>query len=232
MKIVYGNKEELQKQIAKEFAQRINSKEKSNVILATGNSPVGLYNEMINLYNKGELSFKNVTSYNLDEYLGMDEITKKYAFRKFMNDNLFNKVDIDKNNTFFPEEGTESYNEKLDKVDKMDWTLLGVGSNGHIAFNEPGTPFSYRTNEVVLKKSTIADNFPNPEEILTSAITMGMYDIYNKSSKIVLLAWGNAKKPALDMLVKGIKTDEWPITHFTDHPCLTIYTDIEEFKGE
>ena len=230
LKIIAGEKALLEEHIANEFADIINSKENPKIILATGNSPVALYKKMINLNQDGKLSFENVETFNLDEYLGMDEEQfKKYSFREFMNQNLFNHVNINKDNTHFPTKDTKAYDALMDeKVDKFDWTILGVGSNGHIAFNEPGTPFSYRTNVVELKESTIKDNFGDAEDFLTGAVTMGMSDIYGKSGKIVLIAWGEAKRPALEKIMAGIKTDEWPITNFIDHENMTIYTDLED----
>jgi glucosamine-6-phosphate deaminase len=122
LKIVSGDKAQLEEHIANEFADIINSKDNAKIILATGNSPVALYKKMINLNKEGKLSFENVESFNLDEYLGMnDEQFKKYSFREFMNNNLFNHVNINKDNTHFPTKDTDAYNALMDeKVDKFD----------------------------------------------------------------------------------------------------------------
>ncbi len=227
VKFIVKTKEELEQYVADRMAEIVKEKENPKFILATGNSPVGVYKKLI-LKHKDGLSYKNLTSYNLDEYRGIDKFPQD-SFRKFMNDNLFNHIDIDKENTHFPDT-VSNYDEKLDKIDKFNFTILGVGTNGHIAFNEPGTKFETRTNEVDLTKSTIKSNFPSRTSYPTSAITMGLNDIYNKSSEIILLAWGEGKKDALLKLRNGIKTDECPITHFADHPNMTIVTDLEEFK--
>ena len=119
-KIAFGNRAAIEKQIAEEFAVTINETENPKVIMATGSSPVALYKEITKLNKEGVFSFKNVESFNLDEYLGMNENTSHHAFRKFMNDNLFDHVDIDKANTHFPTEDTAAYDAKLDQVGKMD----------------------------------------------------------------------------------------------------------------
>ncbi len=227
IKFVVGNKEELELFVSNRMAEIIKEKEQPKFILATGNSPVGVYKNLINDHNGG-LSFKNLTSYNLDEYIGIDQYPQD-AFRKFMNDNLFDHVDINKENTHFPVT-PEGYNDELDGIEKFDFTILGVGTNGHIAFNEPGTPFSSRTHVVELEQSTIESNFPGRDSYPTTAITMGLHDIYHKSNEIILLAWGEGKRDALTKLKQGIKSDDCPITHFVDHPNMTIVTDLEEFK--
>ncbi len=225
MEIIKGKKEELEIKVATVISNIITEKPAAKLILATGNSPVGVYSNLIKNHQSG-LSFSEVTSYNLDEYLDI-ETYKEDSFRKFMNDNLFDNIDIDKENTNFPTT-TEEYDAKLDQIDKFDFTILGVGTNGHIAFNEPGTPFETRTNLVKLTESTIISNFPGRDDYPTEAITMGLYDIYNKSKKIILLAWGEGKRDALTKLKEGVKRDDCPITHFVDHPDFTIVTDIED----
>ncbi len=226
MNILKGNKEELELKVANVISGIITEKPESKLILATGNSPVAVYKHLINKNQNEGLDFSKVISYNLDEYLGIDKFESD-SFRKFMDDNLFNHVNIDKDQTNFPTT-TQEYDEKLNRIDKFDFTILGVGTNGHIAFNEPGTPFETRTNQVKLTQSTIESNFPGRDEYPTEAITMGLYDIYNKSSKIILLAWGEGKRDALNKFKEGVKRDDCPITHFIDHPDFTIVTDLED----
>lgn len=228
VKFIVKTKEELEAFVADRMASIIKEKETPKFILATGNSPVGVYKNLINKHVNEGLSFENLVSYNLDEYRGIDQFPQD-SFRKFMNDNLFDHVNINKENTHFPNT-VEEYDAELDKIDGFDFTILGVGTNGHIAFNEPGTPFTTRTNEVVLTQSTIESNFPGRDSYPTEAVTMGLYDIYNKSKEIILLAWGEGKRDALTKLKAGIKLDDCPITHFYDHPNMTIVTDLEDFK--
>ncbi len=230
MKIISGNKSELEKKIADIISKIIKEKKNPKLILATGNSPVGVYKELIKNYQKDNLSFKNVISYNLDEYLEIEKYPSD-GFKKFMKDNLFNFIDIDEKNTFFPK-NPEEYNNKLDQIDKFDFTILGVGTNGHIAFNEPGTLFDSRTHEVKLTKSTINSNFAGRKDYPTRAITMGLQDIYHKSSKIILLAWGDSKRNALNKLLLGEKNIDFPITYFYDHSDFTVITDLKDLKEE
>ncbi len=227
IKFIVKDKAELEKFVADRMASIVKEKESPKFILATGNSPVGVYQNLIKHHNEG-LSFKNLTSYNLDEYRDIDKYPED-SFRKFMDDNLFNHIDIDKANTHFPD-GLEEYDAELDAIGEFDFTILGVGTNGHIAFNEPGTKFEARTKEIELEQSTIDSNFPGRDDYPTKAVTMGLYDIYNKSKEIILLAWGEGKRDALNKLKEGIKTDDCPITHFVDHPNMIIVTDLEDFK--
>ena len=228
IKFIVKDKAELENIVADRMATIIKENNNPFFILATGNSPVGVYRNLIKHYNNN-LSFKNLTSYNLDEYRGIEDFPQD-SFRNFMDDNLFNHIDIDKSNTNFPS-SIESYDIELDKIEKFDFTILGVGTNGHIAFNEPGTKFETRTNELKLTQSTIESNFPGRTEFPTTAITMGLYDIYNKSKEIFLLAWGEGKREALNILKEGVKRDDWPITHFIDHPNMTIVTDLKGFEN-
>lgn len=226
IKFIVKEKTELEKFVADRMAQIIKENETPHFILATGNSPVGVYKNLVNLYTKG-LSFKDVTSYNLDEYRGINKFPLD-SFRRFMNDHLFDHIDIKKENTFFPSK-PKDYDKALDKIEKFDFTILGVGTNGHIAFNEPGTLFEDRTKEVELAQSTIDSNFPERSEYPTKAITMGLFDIYHKSNEIILLAWGEGKRDALNKLREGVKRNDCPITHFVDHPNMIVVTDLEEF---
>ncbi len=227
VKFIVGEKDKLEDLVANRMTELVKTKEKPKFILATGNSPVGVYKKLIKAHQNG-LSFKNLTSYNLDEYRDIETYPED-SFKKFMNDNLFDHIDIDKSNTHFPMD-EKSYDKALDEIKLFDFTILGVGTNGHIAFNEPGTSFNSRTHEVVLEESTIKSNFKDRDKYPTKAITMGLFDIYNKSNEIILLAWGEGKKEALKKLQNGIKDDNCPITHFADHPNITIITDLEEFK--
>ena len=158
-----------------------------NIILglATGSSPIGIYQNLINEYQNSSISFENVITYNLDEYVG---ITREHpqSYYYFMNDNLFNHVDIDKNNVHVPfayegqyEESCKKYTQELKSV-SVDIQLLGIGANGHIGFNEPGTDFEQETFIVELTDKTREDNkrfFNSIDEVPTHAITMGIADI-------------------------------------------------------
>ena len=132
--------------------------------LATGGTPVGMYKELIRMYNEGELDFSKVTSINLDEYVGLSG-EHDQSYRYFMNTNLFNHINIDKTKTFVPnglaknlEEECKNYDNKIEELGGIDVQLLGIGNNGHIAFNEPGDELSAGTHIISLTESTIEAN--------------------------------------------------------------------------
>ncbi len=230
--IMIGTKVDLVDEIANQFKKQIKSKPSSALCLPTGNSPIEIYKKLIEFYKKDNLSFKGIETYNLDEYLGIDPWTNPLSFRKFMDTYLFDHIDIKKTNTHFPK-SIRSYNDLLDDVEQFDLAMIGVGVNGHIAFNEPGSEFG-RTQEVELSSSTIKVNFLEKgidDDYPDKAITMGLFDIYEKSNKIILIAWGESKRAALikfkEAKASGIKDPSWPITYFIDHPNFKIYTDIK-----
>ncbi len=225
MEIIVKSKKEIDLIVAAKIKEIINTSRNPLLLLATGNTPINIYKNLISFYNKKEVSFKHVTTFNLDEYDDIDKF-KEDSFRNFMDKNLFNHIDIDKSKTFFPISEKE-YDEKLDSYGNFDFTILGVGTNGHIAFNEPGSNPETRTNKVELTKSTILSNFPKRDDYPTKAITMGLYDIYNKSNLIYLVAYGENKRNALEKLLEGKIDYNWPITHLINHKNIVIFTDIE-----
>jgi glucosamine-6-phosphate deaminase len=197
MEIKILNKEEIDKIVADKIAKLIKNKPNAVLGLATGSTPLGVYKNLINLNKKGKVSFKNVSTFNLDEYVGIDE-THNQSYRYFMNKNLFDEIDIDKNNTHFPNNKTstpEVYDEQIKVAGGIDFQVLGIGSNGHIAFNEPNTPFDSLTHIVNLTDSTIKDNsrfFNSIDEVPTKAVSMGLKSIMS-ASEIVLIATGKNK---------------------------------------
>ena len=214
-------------------------KENPNCILglATGSSPLGVYNNIINAYKAGEVSFKDVKTFNLDEYVGL-EGTHEQSYRYFMNHNLFDHIDINKENTHVPS-GTEDYEEKAKEYDTLieqaggiDLQILGIGSDGHIAFNEPGTPFNSLTHVAELAESTIQDNsrfFNSVEEVPTKAVTMGLASIM-KAKKIVLIATGANKADAIKGLLLDVITEDLPCSILRNHPDVTIYVDRDAYS--
>ena len=181
-----------------------------------------------------EVSFKDVTTFNLDEYLGLDG-THDQSYRYFMNVNLFNHIDINKENTHVPSGFVTSdaeaalYDEAINAKGGIDIQLLGLGSDGHIAFNEPGTPFNSLTHIAELTEQTISDNsrfFEKIEDVPTKACTMGLQSIMN-AKKIVLIALGKGKVEAVRKLVHGEIDIQWPCTILKNHPNVTIYVDSE-----
>ncbi len=199
--------------------------------LATGTTPIGLYKLMIEDCKKGT-SYKGIKTVNLDEYKGLD-INSDQSYVYFMRDNLFNHIDIDLNNTNI-EDGKatdaqaecERYNKVLEEL-QQDIQLLGLGSNGHIAFNEPGTKFGSKTHVVDLAESTIKDNsrlFKDISEVPRQAFTQGLRNIMN-AKKILILASGANKAKAVNEMVNGEVTEEVPASVLQLHPDCTLIID-------
>lgn len=230
--IVCKNTEELANEALKVMLDVIKSKENPVIGLATGSSPIGLYNAMIRDHKENGTSYKNVKSVNLDEYVGLGiESDQSYVY--FMNDNLFKGIDIDKNNTNLPNGKADDMNAECDRftalLDSMpqDIQLLGIGGNGHIGFNEPGTPFNSTTHIVELQERTRIDNarfFSSLDEVPTHAITMGIKNIMN-AKKILVVANGKSKADAVYSMVKGEITESCPASVLQNHNDVTVIVD-------
>ena len=222
---------EINEEIADEIVDLINKNPHTILGLATGSSPVGVYKELIKKYQEGLVSFKNVKTYNLDEYIGLTKDNDQ-SYYYFMMHNLFDHIDINKTNIHVPdginyEDSIENYEKNIAKDGGIDFQILGIGSNGHIAFNEPGTPFDSHVHKVELKESTRLDNsrfFASIDDVPTSAITMGLESILN-SKKILLIATGEHKDLAIKHLFEGNEDINWPMTILNRHPNVTIYCD-------
>lgn len=236
--LIFDSKQEASKEAYKILRSLIN--ENSTLGLATGGSPTGLYAEMIADHKAGNFSYKNIKSYNLDEYVGIS-YDHPESYHKFMETNLFDHIDIEKENTHVPdasaedlEDALKAYQEALNNAN-IDVQLLGVGSNGHIGFNEPGTAFDTGVHIVDLKQETIEANsrfFNNDINLVPKqAVTMGIKDIM-KAKHIILLAFGEAKQQAIKSLVKGEEiTENIPCTVLKNHPSVYVIVDKEaDFK--
>ena len=219
MKVVYLEKKQIEEEIAKVFIEKVKENPKCVLGLATGSSPLGIYKNIINAVKNGEVSFENVTTFNLDEYLGL-EGTHDQSYRYFMNvPSGFVKDDVE----------ASLYDEAISAKGGIDIQLLGLGSDGHIAFNEPGTPFDSLTHIAELTEQTISDNarfFERIEDVPTKACTMGLKSIMN-AKKIVLIATGKSKAEAVKQLINGEITEAWPCTILRNHPDVVIYVDKE-----
>lgn len=237
MKIVVGKEELISELIADEFIKTIKEKPDAILGLATGTSPLGVYNGLIKAYKEGRISFKTIRTFNLDEYIGL-EGTHNQSYRYFMNENLFNHIDINKDNTYVLK-GVGDYIEYMNNYDNLiktlggiDLQILGIGSDGHIAFNEPGTPFDSLTHVADLTESTIKDNsrlFNDISEVPTKAVTMGLQSIMN-AKRIVLIATGKNKAKAIYALLKGEMDEKMPCSILQKHPDCTIYCDEEAYS--
>ena len=200
--------------------------------LATGSTPIGLYKNMIKDHKENGTSYKNIKTVNLDEYAGLD-YSSDQSYVYFMRSNLFDHIDIDLNNTNI-ENGKatdrqaecDRYNKLLEEM-QQDIQVLGIGSNGHIAFNEPGTPFGSVTHIVDLAESTIKDNsrmFASIDEVPRQAFTMGLKNIMN-AKKVLILANGANKAKAVYGLVKGEVTENLPASVLQLHPNCVVIAD-------
>lgn len=198
--------------------------------LATGSSPIGIYKELIEKYRAGKLDFSSVTTVNLDEYSGLD--TKHpQSYRYFMDNNLFDHINIDKSRTFVPDGTAEdidgecaAYDARIKNLGGIDLQLLGIGENGHIGFNEPDEVFIKEVHKVQLKSSTIAANsrfFNDISEVPTSAITMGMGAIM-AAKKILLIASGDKKRDIVKRAIEGPITPKVPASLLQLHPDVTV----------
>jgi len=209
---------------------------KKNAILglATGSTAEQVYSELVNLYNKKKISFAEVSSINLDEYLGLSPDNNQ-SYRYFMNKFLFNHININKKNTFIPigDQDPQSSLKEFQKIlakTPRDFQLLGVGANGHIAFNEPSTILHSNAHIVNIAESTIKANsryFKDKADVPKKAFTQGMGDIL-KAKKIVLLATGENKAEAIKELLLNDKINtEIPCTFLKLHNDVTIFIDQE-----
>lgn len=230
--------EELSKAAAEEFAKVIKEKPNSVLGLATGGSPVGMYKELIKMYEKNELDFSKVTTVNLDEYIGLNP-EHNQSYRHFMNENLFNHININIANTFVPngladnlEVECKEYDKKIMELGGIDIQLLGVGNNGHIAFNEPDEQLSAGTHVISLTENTIEANsrfFENINDVPKKAITMGLGGIM-KAKKIILIASGESKAEAIKGLFSGKITTDNPASMLQMHRDVTVIVDKEAAK--
>ena len=201
--------------------------------LATGSSPIGTYKQLVDWYKKGDLDFREVHTVNLDEYKGLGGDNKE-SYRFFMNSNLFDQVNIDKQNTNVPnglatdaEAECDRYNKLIRQLGGIDLQLLGIGHNGHIGFNEPEEAFEKETHLVTLTESTIEANarlFDKQEEVPRYAFTMGIKSIM-QSKKILIIASGEDKAQIMRDAFFGPVTPQIPASILQIHNDLTIVAD-------
>ena len=205
--------------------------------LATGSTPLGLYARLAALCRAGALSFARATSFNLDEYVGLPA-THDQSYRYFMEHNLFSHVDLPAERTHVPsgldvsDAALAGYDAAIEAAGGIDLQLLGLGGNGHIGFNEPGTPFGLGTHVVELTARTRQDNarfFASLDEVPTHAATMGVKTVMHARA-ILLLAFGSAKAEAVRAALTGPVTEEVPASVLQLHPDVTVFCDEEAAK--
>lgn len=230
---IFDQEKELNTTGAELIASLLQSKSKAVLGLATGSSPVGIYNELIDMYNRGLVSFANASSFNLDEYVGLS-VNHPESYRSFMNNKLFNHVDIKLENTHVPDGNAVDldaecthYEQLLNNHGPVDLQLLGIGHNGHIGFNEPGASLTGGTHVVDLKAETLKANarfFPSIDDVPKQAMTMGVASIL-KAKQIVLIARGEDKAEIIRTALTGPITTECPASLLQCHPNVIVLLD-------
>ena len=201
--------------------------------LATGSTPIGMYKQLVIWYEKGDLDFAQIKTVNLDEYVGL-EPTHEQSYRHFMQENLFDHVNINPANTNVPDglaadpqAECDWYNQVIRKLGGIDIQVLGMGHNGHIGFNEPGNAFELETHVVDLSERTIQANarfFASADEVPRQAMTMGIKSIM-MAKKILMLVSGEDKAEAVWKAFAGPVTPQVPASILQLHPYVTLVGD-------
>ena len=191
----------------------------SKLILPTGSTPIGMYEELV----RRKLDWSLIETFNLDEYIMNPD--HQYSYHSYMKKNLFDRINIYPDNCHFPFRPTLSFEDKMNVNKGIDLCILGIGSNGHIAFNEPGSSFKSRTRVVDLSEQTIQDNsrfFDSIDDVPKQAITMGLGTIM-ESKKIILMANGKHKLNILNVAMNGEVTEEVPASILQRHDNVEVY---------
>jgi len=229
--IISQTYEEMSKAAARVIKQVLNSKPNAVLGMATGSTPLGVYNELVRMHKEESLDFSQVTTFNLDEYVGLP-VTHEQSYHYFMQENFFKHVNIPRQNVYIPSGTTDnyeafcaSYERRIIEAGGIDVQILGIGSDGHIAFNEPTSSLGSRTRIKTLARQTIEDNarfFDNPDDVPIYAITMGVGTIL-EARKIILLANGKKKAAAVAAAVEG------PVTHMITASALQLHPEVDVF---
>lgn len=236
--IIAESYEDMSRQAADVLSSWVASQPDCVLGLATGTTPIGLYADLVSDCEAGKISFKQVKTFNLDEYRGL-EGTHPQSYRYFMRENLFDHVDIDQAQTHVPdgscadaEAACEEYEAAIEAAGGVDIQLLGLGHNGHIGFNEPDSIFSTKTHCVKLTESTIEANsrlFDSIDEVPREAYTMGIGTIM-RARQILLVANGAGKAEIVKRAFFGPVTPEVPASILQFHPNVTVIVDKEAGK--
>jgi len=225
--IIQDSYEEISRQAARIVAQTLYSKPNAVLGLATGSTPLGMYKELIRMHQEEALDFSRVTTFNLDEYVGLRK-QHSQSYHYFMHENLFKHVNISQQNIYIPSGTTNNYQafcawyeQQIEKCGGIDLQILGIGSDGHVAFNEPGSSLGSRTRIKTLTKQTIEDNarfFDSADEVPVYSITMGVGTIL-EARQIILLANGANKAKAVAGAIEG------PVTSMCTASALQMHRD-------
>ena len=236
---VYKNEAEVARAASMVFASEILKKPDCVIGLATGSTPVPTYQQLIKLNREGMIDFSRVRSFNLDEYVGLPE-DHPCSYRYFMNDQLFNHINIDISNTHVPSgiaynmnAAAAAYDKAIHEAGGIDLQLLGIGRNGHIGFNEPAEALEMGTHATELTDSTMAANgplFDDPADMPRHALTMGLGGIF-AAKKVLLIANGKNKHEAICGLLGDKLTTACPASLLKLHQNLILLCDKEAYNG-
>ena len=233
--IIKSSYEEMSRTSAQIIAREIKKKHDLVLGLATGDTPLGTYNELVRLHKEEGLDFSKVKTFNLDEYISLAPLNKN-SYNHFMWENLFKHVNINSENVYVPQGNIDDpeefclwYEKKIEEAGGIDLQVLGIGGDGHIAFNEPGSSFASRTRVKALVKQTIEDNsrfFDKEEDVPRFAITMGVGTILD-AKKIILIANGKKKAAVCAEFIEGPITSQITASALQLHTLATVVLDDE-----
>lgn len=236
--IKVSNYEEMSDRAAEIIINFVRSNPQAKFGLATGSTPMGMYKRMIKDHKENGTTYQGVRTVNLDEYVGLSKDDRN-SYSYFMKVNLFDYIDIPENQCFIPNGVAQDLKEECDRFEQLiqsiggiDIQVLGIGPNGHIGFNEPGTPFTSRTHIVPLTESTRQANsrfFNSIDEVPKMAVTMGIETIL-QSKQIILLASGKEKAEAMKELINGEIDKSIPGSALKRHKNVTIIADEEALQ--
>jgi len=227
---IFKSEVEASRFVCKRLIETLDESRSVNLGLATGGTYVSTYERLVDAYQRGEVTFNHVRTFNLDEYLDLSP-DHPQTYRNFMQRHLFAHVDIPAQNIHFPPTDEHAdysaYDSLIEAKGGIDLQLLGIGANGHIAFNEPGTPFDSRTHRIKLDETTRRANqrfFKRFEDVPHYAVTMGVATILDARS-ILLSAFGEEKAEAVRAMIKDTPDPQTPATALQKHPDVTIVLD-------
>lgn len=233
--IICNDKKEFNEKASQILASQIKQKPDTVLGLATGSTPVGMYHQLIKMYQNKEIDFEQVKTFNLDEYVGLDE-NHPQSYHAFMYQNLFDHVNVKKENIHLPdgqasnlEQECADYEKKISEAGGIDFQVLGIGHNGHIGFNEPKTPFESQTHVVDLDQRTIEANsrfFDSIDQVPRKALSMGIKTIM-QAKRIMLMATGADKAEIIAKALQGPVDPDVPASVLQLHPYLTVILDKE-----
>jgi glucosamine-6-phosphate deaminase len=231
---IFQDKESLHRAVSQQLIDAVKNKPNIVLGLSTGSSPLGTYDNIIKDHQKNGTDYSKTVTFNLDEYVGL-EGSHPQSYRYFMNTSLFNHLNIPLEQTNVPQ-GTgdlkkvcEEYEAKVAAAGGVDLQLLGIGTNGHIGFNEPGTSFDTRTHVTNLLQETINSNahfFQHAADVPKKAVTMGIRSIM-ETKKIILIAYGSKKAAVIREMVQGTITESMPASILQKHQDVTLFLDEE-----